>query len=184
MKTGILYGVLAMGAFAVCLAWKGGKPVRVSTLQHNEAIAAAQPQDTAKLKSKESIHWLDFESGYAKAKKENKILLIDVYTDWCGWCKVMDRNTYTNDTVLRMLHEKFVTVKLNPEKNRKYVMGKDTLTATELHAWLGYGKTFGFPTTYFLLNPGKSETRFASIGYSEPWDFIDILNQIIAKKGR
>jgi thioredoxin-related protein len=149
-----------------------------------------QKNSTGELGTKDSaigkqapIVWLDFESGYAKAIKENKILLVDVYTDWCGWCKVMDRKTYTNDTVLHLIKSNYVVVKLNPEKDHTYVLGDKTYSATELHAWLGYGKTFGYPTTYFWLKPGKTEERYASIGYNESWDFISILTQVKSKNG-
>lgn len=132
---------------------------------------------------KEALTWLDFESGYAKAVKEDKMLLIDVYTDWCGWCKVMDRTTYSNDTIVQRINEKFVAVKLNPEKARNYVFGDKTMSATELHRWLGYGQTFGYPTTYFMTAPGKTEERYAQVGYMEPKEFGGILDQVIAKKG-
>lgn len=40
------------------------------------------------------LKWFGFEEGYAKSVKEGKILLVDAYTDWCGWCKVMDKNIH------------------------------------------------------------------------------------------
>ena len=57
-----------------------------------------------------------FESGFVKAKREGKILLVDVYTDWCGYCKKMDRETYTDAKIIEKLNKDFVMVKLNPEK--------------------------------------------------------------------
>lgn len=138
-----------------------------------------EPQDT--VKSKASFTWLDFESGYAKAKTEKKILLIDVYTDWCGWCKVMDRTTYSNAEVIEKLNASFVMVKLNPEKERTYVFGDKTMTSGELHRWLGYGRTYGYPTTYFMVAPGTNEDRYAAEGYLEPEEFIKILDQVLAK---
>jgi thioredoxin-related protein len=131
---------------------------------------------------KSELSWLDFESGYAKAVKENKILLIDVYTDWCGWCKVMDRTTYSNDTIIDLINASYVPVKLNPEKNRTYTFGDKTMSAVELHKWLGYGQTFGYPTTYFLVQPGKTEERYAQVGYLEVAEFAGILEQVKAKK--
>ena len=130
---------------------------------------------------KEELKWLDFESGYAKAAKEKKILLVDVYTDWCGWCKVMDKNTYSNDTIIQLINEKFVPVKLNPEKNRTYNFGDKTMSASDLHKWLGYGQTFGYPTTYFMVHPGISEERYAQAGYLDAKAFGEILNIVINK---
>lgn len=141
--------------------------------------SGTDPADTSK--SKAGFTWLDFESGFAKAKAENKILLIDVYTDWCGWCKVMDRNTYTNASVIEKLNQSFVMVKLNPEKERSYVFGDKKMTSSELHRWLGYGRTYGYPTTYFMTAPGTSEDRYAAEGYLDPEEFIKILDQVLAK---
>lgn len=128
------------------------------------------------------ITWLDYEMGYNKAVRENKIILVDVYTDWCGWCKVMDRETYTNAEVIKTVNTHFVTVKLNPEKTRSFSFGKSTMTAEQLHSWLGYGRTFGYPTTYFVHNPGTSQERQSIAGYLPPVEFMGILNQVINKK--
>ncbi len=129
-----------------------------------------------------TLTWLDFESGYSKAVKENKILMVDAYTDWCYWCKVMDRETFSDSTVISTLNTHFVTVKLNPEKDRTFRFGDTTMNQVELYRWLGHGNIFGFPTTYFWISPGKSEERYSLAGYNEPKAFMDILGQITAKK--
>ena len=128
------------------------------------------------------ITWMDYEEGYNKAVRENKKLLVDVYTDWCGWCKVMDRETYTNAEVIKAVNTHFVTIKLNPEKARNYSFGKNTMTSEQLHAWLGYGRTFGYPTTYFVHNPGGAMERQSAAGYLPPTEFMEVLNQVIATK--
>jgi thiol:disulfide interchange protein len=140
------------------------------------------PADSTKKVAAAGVSWLDFESGFAKAQKENKILLVDVYTDWCGWCKVMDRETYSNDTIVQKINASFVTVKLNPEKSRVYQFGDKKMTADELHKWLGYGQTFGYPTTYFMVNPGKDEDRYAQVGYMDAKEFGKILDLVITKR--
>jgi len=56
------------------------------------------------------IQWVDFTAGYASAKESGKILLIDVYTDWCGWCKVMDNKTYTDSQVIQTLAKDYVVL--------------------------------------------------------------------------
>lgn len=126
--------------------------------------------------------WLDFESGYVKASKENKILLVDVYTNWCGWCKVMDQKTYSQAAVIEKINRHFVPVKLNPEIARVYRFADTSMAADELHRWLGTGKTYGYPSAYFIMNPGKGFETYIQTGFLEEKEFMDILNLIIAKK--
>ncbi len=174
---------LSLGIILAMLACVSRKPI--GSIEPNKRqtgeFSMNMGDSVSKAEVKKELKWLDFESAYVKAQKENKILMVDVYTDWCGWCKVMDRKTFSNDTVQALLNKYFVVAKMNPEKNHIYHMGKDSMSATELHAWLGYGRTFGFPTTYFMLKPGKTEERYSAIGFNESWDFQNILNQIREK---
>ena len=64
---------------------------------------------------KEKLQWLTLAEAEQKMKSEKKIILIDLYTDWCGWCKVMDKKTYANADVAKYLNEKFYPVKINAE---------------------------------------------------------------------
>jgi thioredoxin-related protein len=63
----------------------------------------------------EKLEWLTLAEAEAKTAVLKKDIIIDLYTDWCGWCKVMDRNTYTNPDVIRYIHDKFYPVKINAE---------------------------------------------------------------------
>lgn len=68
---------------------------------------------------KEKLQWLTLEEAEQKLAQEPRPLLIDLYTDWCGWCKVMDRKTYTNQDLIKYLNEKFYVVKLNAESKKE-----------------------------------------------------------------
>ncbi|MCR9084859.1 MAG: thioredoxin family protein, partial [Cyclobacteriaceae bacterium] len=46
--------------------------------------------------SQDQITWLKFEEAVAANQSDPKMLLVDVYTDWCGWCKKMDKETFTD----------------------------------------------------------------------------------------
>ncbi len=46
------------------------------------------------------IKWLSFDEASELAVKEPKMILVSVYTDWCGWCKKMDRETFTDNEVI------------------------------------------------------------------------------------
>lgn len=50
------------------------------------------------------------------AQKQGKYIFVDAYTEWCGWCKVQDRNTFTDESVGELINEHFVSVKLDFER--------------------------------------------------------------------
>ena len=129
---------------------------------------------TVKAESNE-FKWYGFEEGYKKAIKEDKILLVDAYTEWCGWCKVMDRETYTDATVIAALKKDFICVKFNPEIDKTYVFGDRSMDGRTLLLWLGQGESGGYPTTYFMLNPAKNDNPFNQPGYFPPADFMTLL---------
>ena len=63
----------------------------------------------------QEINWLTIEEAEEANKKEPKKILIDVYTDWCGWCKKMDKTTFMNKDLVEYLNQKFYCVKLDGE---------------------------------------------------------------------
>ncbi len=129
------------------------------------------------------LKWYDFEEGMEKAQKENKALLIDAYTDWCGWCKVMDKETYKDAKVIAKLNENFVAVKFNPELDKKYNVDGTVKNGEGLLLWLAQGNPGGFPTSYFVFNPSKNMQRAMQPGYLPPSDFLKLLDMVLAKKG-
>jgi thioredoxin-related protein len=62
------------------------------------------------------VHWMTFTEAIKKSKTEKRKIFIDVYTDWCGWCKVMDKNTFSDPIIAKLLNENFYAVKLNAEQ--------------------------------------------------------------------
>lgn len=64
----------------------------------------------------QEIEWLTFEEAVKRAEKKPKKLLIDVYTDWCGWCKKMDKDAYANAQITKYINENYYAVKFNAEQ--------------------------------------------------------------------
>jgi thioredoxin-related protein len=63
----------------------------------------------------QEIQWLDFETAISKAETEPKPIFVDVYTDWCGWCKKMDQVTFANPKIAEYINKKYYAVKFNAE---------------------------------------------------------------------
>ena len=129
----------------------------------------------------EGIKWYNFTDGYNKAVEEGKIILIDAYTDWCGWCKVMDKKTYTDAGVIEVLNKNFVCVKLNPEQNVEYTFADKTMKADVLLQFLGSGQVTGYPSTIFWPNPATNQQRYLQAGFMGPSDFLALLDAAIQK---
>lgn len=65
--------------------------------------------------AQEKINWMSIQEAETRCAEAPKMIFIDVYTDWCGWCKRMDRNTFDNPVIARYMNEHFYAVKLNAE---------------------------------------------------------------------
>jgi thioredoxin-related protein len=117
-----------------------------------------------------SISWLTVDEAAAKLQEAPKPVLIDLYTTWCGWCKQMDRKTYSNKQVAQYLSDKFYTVKLDAEThNTVNWQGKsyafDPQYRCNLFAvYLSHGR-LEFPTTIIIV-PGYEPQAIP--GYMEP----------------
>lgn len=69
------------------------------------------------LTNAQEINWISFEEAVLETQRpgNTKKVFIDVYTDWCGWCKKMDKNTFQNPEVAAYMQAHFLMVKFNAE---------------------------------------------------------------------
>lgn len=67
----------------------------------------------------ESIQWYTWEEAVELNKENPKKIVIDLYTDWCGWCKVMDKKTFSDKEVIKYVNENFYPIKFNAEQKEK-----------------------------------------------------------------
>lgn len=61
------------------------------------------------------VNWMSFEEAMAAAERNPKKIFIDVYTDWCTWCKKMDKDTFQDPKVAAYMNENFYAVKFDGE---------------------------------------------------------------------
>ena len=133
------------------------------------------------IKDNLELKWLDWNTGYPLAKIQNKIILVDAYTDWCGWCKKMDKDTYTNPDIIKAINKDFIIIKFNPElENIVYELEGNKISGRELFGQLTQGKSTGFPTTYFI-QPNTKQIQIVA-GYIAPNDFMKVLAQALVMK--
>ena len=101
------------------------------------------------------VDWLlSMEEAVSEAEKQDRPIMIDVYADWCGWCKRLDSDTYIHEDVVTRAGE-FVSVKLDADANRSIM------------SQYGIG---GLPTILFIGADGKEIHRV--IGYKPPAEFV------------
>lgn len=103
------------------------------------------------------------ENTFEQAKKENKIILLNLEANWCHWCHVMHDSTYSNPEVLAYINKYFIPVKAdqdaNPELSNRY-------------------KDWGWPATIFINEKGEDVVKRA--GYIAPENFLRLLKAIVA----
>jgi uncharacterized protein YyaL (SSP411 family) len=132
---------------------------------------------TNSFKSAEEIKWVDFNTGYATAQKKKKIMLVDVYTDWCGWCKVMDRETYAKSEIAAIVNKDFVPIKFNPEvRDQVYTYEGKKYSGMELQGVISNHQIRGYPATMFIDTKTKKSSLIS--GYKNAKEFTDILNNV------
>jgi thioredoxin-related protein len=105
--------------------------------------------------SKEKINWITIEELNEQYAKNPKPILIDLYTDWCGWCKEMDRTTYNNEKLASYVNTKYYAIKFNAENrntisfNGKQYKYNQQYKTNELAIYLTSGQ-LSYPTTVFM----------------------------------
>lgn len=132
-------------------------------------------------KVKAEINWIDIETAEKLAKKDGKKILVDVYTDWCGWCKKMDKATYENAEVVDYINKNYHAVKFNAEQREDVVVKGRTFKYVaqgrrgyhELAAGMLQGK-LAYPATVFLDQNFDMLTNIP--GYQPPKSMMAFLS--------
>ena len=78
--------------------------------------------------SAQEINWMTFEEAVEAQKNEPRKIMVDAYTTWCGPCKLLDKNTFSNKDVADYLNKNYYAVKFNAEGNEKVNFKEYTFT--------------------------------------------------------
>ena len=131
----------------------------------------------------QEVKWYTFEEAVEMNKKEPKKILVDVYTDWCGYCKIMDKNTFGNKIVAKYMNTQYYPVKFNAEQKEEVVFNEKTYKFVaqgsrgfhELAAAL-LNSQMSYPSIVFL----DEQIRIIHVqkGYVKPQPFDEIIKFI------
>ncbi|MDP9173742.1 MAG: DUF255 domain-containing protein [Planctomycetota bacterium] len=110
------------------------------------------------------IKWQDWSNDvFQKAKQQHKFVLLDLGTQWCHWCHVMDDQTYANDQVIALINASYVPVRVDADARLDLA---------------GRYEDYGWPAT-IVFNPSGGEI-VKRRGYLAPNEMISMLRAIIA----
>jgi thioredoxin-related protein len=162
----VLTAVILMSAGA----WSAGDTPQKASKKDSKKNAAA-PVESATPKE---ITWLPFDSGLAKAKAENKAIVADFYTTWCGWCKKMDATTFRDSGVVALFNQNFIGVRVNGDNAGNFLTYEgERMSERQLTQTLGVR---GYPTYWFLDSEGKKIGP--APGYQPATSFILLLKYV------
>ncbi|MCC5939595.1 MAG: DUF255 domain-containing protein [Lunatimonas sp.] len=125
--------------------------------------------------AQDKIKWYSFEEVIQLSQETPKMILVDVYTDWCGWCKKMDKETFTDKAVIAYVNENFYAVKLNAEdKKTKFTFrGKEYSEENMARAM----QVRSYPN--FVIMDAAMENITQLPGYREASPFVSALTSLL-----
>jgi thioredoxin-related protein len=155
-------GLLLAALLLVCLS--GREP---ETAMTGRAMGGGRAGDGG---GGTTISWMSVEEAAGKLQQEQRPVLIDLYTTWCGWCRQMDKRTYSNKKVAEYLEDKFYPVRVDAETHAAITWGGRTYQfnpqyrSNEFAMYLTHGR-LEFPTT-IIIAPGEEPQAIP--GFLEP----------------
>src|SRR5207245_180959 len=139
-------------------------------------LLATEPSAYLKSAAHQPVHWHPWgDAAFARARAEDKPILLDIGAVWCHWCHVMDGESYDNPEVAALLNDAFICIKVDRDERPDV----DTRYQRAVQALTGQG---GWPLTAFLTPEGEV---FFGGTYFPPEDnaygrpgFVAVLNQV------
>jgi thioredoxin-related protein len=135
-----------------------------------KVVSTDQPAGTAG----EKIHWVSFDKGVQLQKGTTKHLFVDFTATWCGWCKKMEAEAFSDPDVIQYVNANFVPVKVWGDQDS--ILNIDGYKVSQKDLTQGEFQVTGFPTFWFV-SP-KKEKLGPVPGYQTKNQLMNILPMI------
>lgn len=125
---------------------------------------------------KANSDWMGFDEGMKAAAANGRLSVVDFYTDWCSWCKKMDKEVFSRPDVAARLKKELNTIRVNAESSDKITYKGKSIESRQL---TGLMRIEGYPTLMVLDPAGNPVAKLP--GYVDPQTFMMFLDYL--KKG-
>lgn len=129
------------------------------------------------------VNWLSWEEAQARRARSPRSIVVNVYADWCTWCKEMDARTYADPEVAAEINANYYAVRLDAERaqtllydNRTYTLQQSGKRPTHGLVVKLLGGRIGYPSTVFLDERGSAIQAIP--GFQPPEAFRRILRYV------
>ena len=167
------------------------RPHPASGVQQKSEVKKPRPQRAKKTSGPKpgepliagELEWLHIEDAGKLKNSDGKKFLVDVYTDWCGWCKVMDKQTFSDPEIQAFLNENFHVVKFNAEQREsinflgeQYDLIKSGRNGVNALAVKLLGQRLSYPTIVYL---DENLNKITAVpGFKKPDQLMQTLKMI------
>jgi len=135
-----------------------------------------------------AVKWYTIQEAEKLNKQNPRPIFVDTYTAWCGWCKKMDRETFTNKVISDILNSKFYPVKFDAEGSdsitfygQKYINDGKAGKAHQFAVALLQGQ-LSYPTVVFIIPANNGKLQAQPVPGFRPAKEMEALLSFFAEK--